>query len=143
MVNSILAINVVVVHVLLPGVVPHQAVPRKPVVTFVPIISSWEVVVVSTVLHEIGNLGLSNIMYFADSIDKVMVVPIAPITIYVNKIVVKVVLVIIVERIEVVPRSQKVVVERIVSLVNEVLAKDVVAIGSVKQDLVQDVFEIA
>lgn len=53
------------------------------------------------------------------------------------------VLVTIVERIVVVARSQKVVDEIIVSLVNEVLATDVAAIGSAKQDLVQVVFEIA
>lgn len=142
MVNSILATNVVVVLVPLLVEMLHLAVPSKPVVTFAPIISSLEVAMALTELHEIGNLGSSNIMYFVDSIDKVMVVLVAPITIYANKIVAKAVLVTIVERIEV-EIPQKVDVERIVSLVNEGFAKDVAVIGSAKQDPVQVVFEIA
>lgn len=86
-VNSILATIDVVVLVPLPVEMPHQVVLRKPVVTLAPIISSLEVAMASTVLLEIGNLGLSNIMYFVDSIDKVMVVLAVPITIYVDKIV--------------------------------------------------------
>lgn len=142
MVNSILATNVVDVLVLLPVVVPHQAVPSKPVVTYAPIISSLEQIVVSTEHFEIGNLVLSNIMYFVDSIDKVKVVPIAPITTFVDKIAAKVVLDTIVEKIVVKVPTQQVEKENYVSLVNEVLAKDAVVIGSVTNDQAQVVFEI-
>lgn len=66
MVNSIHATNVVVARVLPSAEILHQADYSKPVDTFAPINSNLEVVVVSTVHFEIGNLDSSNIMFFAD-----------------------------------------------------------------------------